>query len=121
METLLHVVNVLLSVILVFLGGGLSHHDSFDLKPDAPSEIRGKYSGIRSNVTGLHVCELLPLHARVADKFALIRSIAHTFADHGGGHKRFLTGRDPFGTEFFELYGRWQEAGAPFHGLDPDR
>src|ERR1051325_11143745 len=51
------------SVILVYLGGGLSHHDSFDLKPDAPSEIRGKYTPIKSNVTGLHVCELLPMMA----------------------------------------------------------
>src|SRR4051812_31748129 len=43
------------SVVLVFLGGGLSHHDSFDLKPDALEEIRGKYKGIPSNVTGLQV------------------------------------------------------------------
>src|SRR5262249_30674239 len=49
----------------------------------------------RTNVPGLDVCELFPLHARCADRYALVRSIAHTFADHGGGHKRFLTGRDP--------------------------
>jgi hypothetical protein len=47
-------------------------------------------------VPGLDVCEYLPMHARIASKFSLIRSIAHTFADHGGGHKKFLTGRDPF-------------------------
>ena len=51
------------SVILVFLGGGLSHHDSFDMKPLAVEEIRGKYKSIPSNVTGLHVCELLPRRA----------------------------------------------------------
>ena len=50
------------SVILVYLGGGLSHHDSFDLKPDAPDEIRGKYQPIATNVPGLQVGELLPLH-----------------------------------------------------------
>ena len=44
---------------------------------------------------GVEVCEHLPRHARIADRFALIRSISHNFADHGGGHKRFLTGRDP--------------------------
>src|SRR3954463_14431305 len=48
------------SVILVYLGGGLSHHDSFDLKPDTSEDIRGKYKGIPSNVLGLHVGELLP-------------------------------------------------------------
>src|ERR1051325_440438 len=48
------------SVILVFLGGGISHHDTFDLKPEAVEEIRGKYKTIPANVTGLHVCELLP-------------------------------------------------------------
>src|SRR3954453_20240636 len=47
------------SVILVFLGGGISHHDTFDLKPDAVEEIRGKYKGIPSSVTGLQVGELL--------------------------------------------------------------
>src|SRR5579864_9245567 len=49
------------AVILVYLGGGLSHHDSFDMKPDSPSEIRGKYSSIKTKVTGLHICELLPM------------------------------------------------------------
>ena len=49
------------SVLLIYLGGGLSHHDSFDLKPDAPEEIRGKYRPIASNVHGLQVGELLPL------------------------------------------------------------
>ena len=44
---------------------------------------------------GIDVCELLPLHAKIADKFNIIRSIAHEFADHGGGHKRFMTARDP--------------------------
>jgi hypothetical protein len=53
------------SVILVYLGGGLSHHDSFDLKPDAPEEIRGKYKPISSNVTGLSVGELLPMMAQM--------------------------------------------------------
>src|SRR5215471_15658424 len=47
------------SVLLVFLGGGLSHHDSFDLKPEAPAEVRGKYKPIDSNVAGLRVGELM--------------------------------------------------------------
>src|SRR6476646_7029039 len=48
------------SVILVFLGGGISHHDSFDLKPEAPDDIRGKYASIRTTVPGLGIGEKLP-------------------------------------------------------------
>ena len=65
------------------------------MKPDAPSDYRGIFRPINTNVPGIDVCELLPLHAKIADKYTLIRSIAHEFADHGGGHKRFLTGRMP--------------------------
>src|SRR5262245_9346860 len=62
------------SVILVYLGGGLSHHDSFDLKPDATPEIRGKYKPIPSVVPGLQVGELLPMMANAMDKVTLVRS-----------------------------------------------
>ena len=83
------------SVIFIWLPGGPPHMETYDMKPDAPEEYRGLFRPIPTNVPGIDVCELLPLHAKVADRFTLIRSIAHTFADHGGGHKRFLTGRDP--------------------------
>ena len=83
------------AVIFVWLPGGPPHQDTFDMKPDAPSEYRGEFHPIRTNVPGIDVCEHLPKMATVADKYAIIRSVAHTFADHGGGHKRFLTGRDP--------------------------
>jgi hypothetical protein len=83
------------AVIFIWLPGGPPHMETYDLKPDAPSEYRGEFRPIRTRVPGIEVSEYLPLHARVADKFTLIRSIAHTFSDHGGGHKRFLTGRDP--------------------------
>jgi hypothetical protein len=83
------------SVIFIWLPGGPPHMETYDMKPDAPSEYRGDFRPIRTVVPGMDVCEWLPLHARIADKFTLIRSIAHNFADHGGGHKRFLTGRDP--------------------------
>ena len=69
--------------------------ETYDLKPNAPAEYRGEFKPIKTNVPGLEVCEHLPLHAKIADKFTLIRSVHHNFADHGGGHKRFLTGRDP--------------------------
>ena len=83
------------AVIFLWLPGGPAHQDTFDMKPDAPSEYRGDFRPIDTTVPGLRICEHLPGLAKVADKFAVIRSIAHTFADHGGGHKKFLTGRDP--------------------------
>jgi hypothetical protein len=83
------------AVILLWLPGGPPHMETYDLKPDAPSEYRGDFRPIPTVVPGLEVCEHLPLHAKVADRFTIIRSVAHEFADHGGGHKRFLTGRRP--------------------------
>lgn len=83
------------SVILIWLPGGPPHMETYDMKPDAPAEYRGDFRPMRTVVSGLDICEHLPMHARVADRFSIIRSIAHNFADHGGGHKRFLTGRDP--------------------------
>ena len=86
------------SIILVYLGGGLSHHDSFDLKPEAPTEIRGKYNSIDSNVPGLRVGELLPQMARTMDKVALIRSGAHNNDHHETATNWALSGR--FGSAF---------------------
>ena len=83
------------SVIFIWLPGGAPHMETYDMKPEAPLDYRGEFRPIASNVPGIDVCELLPLHAKLADKFNLVRSISHGFADHGGGHKKFLTGRDP--------------------------
>ncbi|HEX4610838.1 MAG TPA: DUF1501 domain-containing protein [Urbifossiella sp.] len=83
------------AVIFVWLPGGPPHQDTFDMKPAAPVEYRGAFNPVRTNVPGIDVCEHLPRLAGLADKYALVRSVAHNFADHGGGHKRFLTGRDP--------------------------
>ena len=86
------------SVILVYLGGGISHHDTFDPKPDAVEEIRGKYKTIPTNVTGLHVTELLPNMAKVMDKVALIRSGTHENDHHETATNWVLSGR--FGSPF---------------------
>lgn len=83
------------AVIFIWLPGGPPHMEMYDMKPEAPAEYRGLFSPIATNVSGLDVCELLPLHAKCADRYNIIRSVAHEFADHGGGHKRFLTGRLP--------------------------
>lgn len=83
------------SVIFIWLPGGMPHMETYDMKPDAPSEYRGVFSPVKTNVSGIEVCELLPNHAKIADKFAIVRSIHHEFADHGGAHKRMMTGRPP--------------------------
>jgi hypothetical protein len=89
------------SVILIWLPGGPPHMETYDMKPGAPSEYRGDFRPIKTTVPGMDVCEHLPMHAKSAKRFSLIRSISHTFADHGGGHKKFLTGRDPFKPDGF--------------------
>ncbi|MCA9119988.1 MAG: DUF1501 domain-containing protein [Planctomycetaceae bacterium] len=83
------------SVILIWLQGGPSHLETYDLKPEAPIDYRGECRPIETNVPGISVCEHLPEHAKVADKFTLIRSISHGFANHAGGAGRFLSGYNP--------------------------
>src|SRR5438552_3547334 len=63
------------SVIMIWLRGGASHIDSFDMKPDAPAEVRGEFRPISTNVPGIEVCEYLPKHAQMMDKLAIIRGI----------------------------------------------
>src|SRR5690349_530234 len=60
------------SVIMICLGGGPSQLDTYDMKPEAPSEIRGEFRSIPSNVPGMRLCELLPKQAKLADKFAVV-------------------------------------------------
>ena len=86
------------SVILIFLGGGLSHHDSFDMKPEAVEQIRGKYKSIATTVTGLNICELLPKTAQVMHKLTLVRSGTHENDHHETATNWVLSGR--FGTPF---------------------
>src|SRR5712672_2576446 len=86
------------SVLLVYLGGGLSHHDSFDLKPDAPDEIRGKYGPIDTDVAGLRVGEKLPHLAGCMKHVHLVRSGAHNNDHHETATNWVLCGR--FGTPF---------------------
>jgi Protein of unknown function (DUF1501) len=82
------------SVILIWLDGGPSHLDLYDMKPLAPAEVRGIWKPIRTNVPGIEISELFPKQARMADKFALVRSLAHRTGDHFAGGHRMLTGKD---------------------------
>jgi uncharacterized protein (DUF1501 family) len=82
------------AIILVWLRGGASHLETFDPKPDAPSEFRGPYRAIATNVPGINVSELLPRLAGIADRYALLRSVAHTGGGHPAGSLQVLSG-DP--------------------------
>jgi len=83
------------SVILVWLAGGPSHLDMYDLKPQAPAEFRGEFRPVATNVSGIEICEHLPLQAKVMDKLAIVRSAFHTNAGHGMGSQWMLTGYQP--------------------------
>ncbi|MEY4176721.1 MAG: hypothetical protein RLY70_295 [Planctomycetota bacterium] len=80
------------SVILLWQNGGPSHLETYDLKPNAVSEVRGPFLPIATNVPGIEVCELLPLHAKIADKFTLIRSCSHKFGGHNDGIPVMMSG-----------------------------
>lgn len=81
------------SIILIWLDGGPSHLESYDPKPDAPSEYRGPHGAIKTNVTGVHLSALFPLQAKHADKMVLIRSMHHDTGDHFAGGHWMLTGK----------------------------
>ena len=70
------------SVIMICLGGGPSHVDTYDLKPEATAEIRGEFRPIRTNVPGIEISEMLPRQAKIADKFAVVRSLTWQEPDH---------------------------------------
>ena len=81
------------AVILLWLDGGPSHLDTYDMKPDAPAEFRGIWRPIKTNVSGIEFSELFPRQAKIADRFSVIRSLYHNDGDHFGGAHRMLTGR----------------------------
>ena len=88
------------SVIYIFLSGGLAQHESFDMKPEAPIEVRGEFKPIRTKTPGIQICEYLPELARRSDKWALVRSLTHPYNDHSAGHHVMLTGRTELPADF---------------------
>jgi hypothetical protein len=80
------------AVILIWLDGGPTHLEMYDLKPNAPAEYRGPLRPRRTNVPGLDISELMPRQARVMDKLAVVRSLHHTTGDHFAGAHWMLTG-----------------------------
>ena len=83
------------SCILIWLDGGPSHLDTFDPKPDAPSEVRSVFRAIPSTVSGINICEHLPRTAKVMHEVALIRSLTHELGNHDTGTRFMLTGNRP--------------------------
>jgi hypothetical protein len=83
------------SVIVLWMDGGPPQHDTFDPKPDAPSDVRGEFKPISTNVAGVQVCELLPQLAKQMDKVALIRTLAHNEGAHERAQHLLLTGWHP--------------------------
>ena len=81
------------SVIYIFLSGGLSQIDSFDMKPDAPLEIRGEFDPIPTRTPGLQICEHLPMLAKRSHLWGLCRSLTHPCNEHSQGHQIMLSGR----------------------------
>jgi hypothetical protein len=100
------------AVIMVFMSGGPPHLDMFDLKPDAPAEIRGEFKPIATNVPGIQICELLPRMAQMADRLAIIRSLVGS----EGRHASFqcMTGRTVNG----QPAGGWPSLGAVVSKLE---
>src|SRR6516165_10429293 len=80
------------SVIQLFLWGGPSQHETFDLKPHAPEGVRGPFRPVETNVPGVRICEHLPRLAARADRYAVVRSLTHTGVNHGTSAYHVLTG-----------------------------
>lgn len=103
------------SVIFLFLFGGPSQLETFDMKPDAASRIRGPFSPIASRTPDLRICELLGRCAAISDKFAVVRTLSHTFNDHSGGGHYVQTGKRwqiPIGGGFNATPQDWPSIGS---------
>lgn len=103
------------SVIFLFLFGGPSQHDSFDMKPDAPQNIRGPFRPIPTRTPGLRVSEVLPRLAQISDRYCVIRTMTHDFNDHSGGGHYVQTGHRwhvPIGGGFSPTPGDWPSIGS---------
>ena len=115
------------AVIMIFLAGGPPHQDIWDIKRDAPTNIRGEFNAMKTNVPGIEICELFPKIAAMADKFAFIRSIVGAQGGHDA--QQCLTGRSPrnapaggwpsIGSVMSSVQGPASTAVPPFVGLSP--
>jgi len=103
------------SVIFLFLFGGPSQLETFDLKPEAPAKIRGPFKPIASRTSGLQICEHLPHSAQVSDKFCVVKTMTHSYNDHSGAGHYIQTGRRwsvPIGGGFSSQTEDWPSMGS---------
>jgi hypothetical protein len=116
------------AVIMVFLAGGPPHQDMFDLKPDAPSGIRGEYRPIATDLQGLQICEHMPRLAQMMSKFVLIRTLVGAGGEHSAGQcltgykdviSRAQGGRPSLGAVVSRVQGPVHRDIPPFVGLSP--
>lgn len=98
------------SVILLWLDGGPSHMETYDPKPEAPSEYRGPWGSIATNVSGIRLSETMPQHAKLADKMVFVRSVHHNTGDHFAAAHWMLTGR--FGSSDREKSQKYPSVGS---------
>lgn len=108
------------AVILVWLRGGGSHLETFDPKPDAPADYRGPYGPIDTNVPGIRIGELLPRLSKLADKYALLRSVAHTGGGHPAGSLQILAGDPDPQDKIKPVYPDWMSV-VSYLRRDPKR
>ena len=112
------------AVIYIFLSGGLSQHDSFDMKPDAAAEIRGEFSPVSTSTPGLQICEHLPELAKRSHLWSVCRSLTHNTNDHSLGHNIMLTGQTPAPPGFNgskPMPGDWPSLASIAGALTPPR
>jgi hypothetical protein len=116
------------SCVFVFLFGGPSHIDLWDMKPGAPAEIRGEFKSVATTTPGIHVCEHLPRLAAQMDKLCLLRSMTHRMNVHGPACSEVFSGRPYFGPpttdeasreDWPSLSAMTSRYGQPFGGLPP--
>lgn len=112
------------SVVLVFLTGAPSHQDMWDLKPDGPSSTRGEFRPVSTNVPGVEIGPYMPGLAKLADKYAIIRSMRHSLPSHEHGTHRMLTGinKEPPGSTHMVSRNDWPcfSAGVQYLRPSPD-
>lgn len=110
-------------IVIVFLTGAASHHDTFDMKLDAPAEIRGEFKPVSTSVPGLHVCEHLPQLAARADRYAVVRTLSHSDNNHLMSTHHVLTGEKQPGGFFDKVASRddWPSYSSSLSFLQPRR
>lgn len=109
------------NVIFLFLFGGPSQLETFDLKPEAPSTIRGPFKPIASRTPELRICELMPRLAGISDKYCVVRTMSHSYNDHSGGGHYIQTGHRwqiPIGGGFNATEKDWPAHGSVVQYLD---